>query len=336
MKRIFMLCLLTCITRIASAQVITLLDADSEDPLELAIITSNNSTATLFTNAEGQTDISRMKDAEVIQIRLLGFKVLRISYAEIESIGFTIRMDKEGISLDQVVVAASRWSEGSREVPARITTISAREIELLNPQTAADLLGASGEVFIQKSQQGGGSPMIRGFSTNRLLYVIDGVRMNTAIFRSGNLQNVISLDAFATEKTEILFGPGSVIYGSDAIGGVMSFTTLTPQVSYSDHTLINGKGIARYSSVNNETTAHFDMNVGWKKWAMASSITSSTFRDLSMGSFGPDEYLRPFFVQRQDSMDVIVTNEDPLLQKPTGYSQINFMQKLFFSPNDRW
>ena len=73
--------------------------------------------------------------------------------------------------------------------------------------------------------------MIRGFSTNRLLLVVDGVRMNTAIFRSGNLQNVISLDPFAVGKTEIFFGPGSVIYGSDAIGGVMSFQTLKPHLS---------------------------------------------------------------------------------------------------------
>lgn len=73
--------------------------------------------------------------------------------------------------------------------------------------------------------------MIRGFATSRLLYSVDGVRMNTAIFRSGNIQNVISLDPFAMENTEVLFGPGSVIYGSDAIGGVMSFQTLTPQFS---------------------------------------------------------------------------------------------------------
>jgi len=71
--------------------------------------------------------------------------------------------------------------------------------------------------------------MIRGFSANRLLYAVDGVRMNTAIFRSGNLQNVISLDPFAISKTEVLFGPGSVMYGSDAIGGAMVFETLSPE-----------------------------------------------------------------------------------------------------------
>ena len=107
--------------------------------------------------------------------------------------------------------------------PKKITPIPKAEVEFQNPQTAADLLGISGKVYVQKSQQGGGSPMIRGFATNRLLYSVDGVRMNTAIFRGGNIQNVINLDPFAISSTEVLFGPASVIYGSDAIGGVMSF-----------------------------------------------------------------------------------------------------------------
>ena len=144
---------------------------------------------------------------------------------------FQITLEDAGLSLDEIVVSATRWTQNKHDVPEKITTISTKQVALQNPQTAADLVGISDEVFIQKSQQGGGSPMIRGFATNRLLYTVDGVRMNTAIFRSGNLQNVISLDPFAIENTEVLFGPSSVIYGSDAIGGIMSFKTLTPQLS---------------------------------------------------------------------------------------------------------
>ena len=209
-------------------------------------------------------------------------------------------------------------------------------INLQNPQTSADLLGITGKVFIQKSQQGGGSPMIRGFATNRLLYSVDGVRMNTAIFRAGNIQNVISLDPFANEKTEVLFGPGSVIYGSDAIGGVMSFQTLTPQFSLNEDPLIAGKAVTRFSSANNEKTGHFDINVGYKNWAFLTSFSSFNFGDLRMGRHGPDEYLRPFYVQRQDGTDVVVTNEDPLMQRPSGYSQINMMQKIHFKPGEKW
>lgn len=143
-------------------------------------------------------------------------------------------------SLEEVVVSATKWQQKKNDLPYKITTIKAEAIELQNPQTAADLLGISGKVFIQKSQQGGGSPMIRGFATNRLLYTVDGVRMNTAIFRGGNIQNVISLDGFAMENVEVLFGPNSVIYGSDAIGGVMSFQTVKPKFATTENTTVSG------------------------------------------------------------------------------------------------
>src|SRR5690606_12486304 len=80
----------------------------------------------------------------------------------------------------------------------------------------------------------------------------------------------------------------------------------------------------------------FDVNLGWKKWALESNISANDFGDLRMGGKGPDEYLRPFYVQRQDSLDVVVTNDDPRVQRPSGYSQINMMQKLRFKPNENW
>ena len=245
----------------------------------------------------------------------------------------SIKISKE---LSEVIISANRWKQYSKDVPQKVSIISPTKVALHNPQTAADLLTISGKVFMQKSQQGGGSPMIRGFATNRLLYAVDGIRMNTAIFRGGNIQNVISLDPFATEQTEVVFGPGSVMYGSDAIGGVMSFQTLTPQFSSTTKSIVSGNAVSRFSSSNIEKTGHFDVNVGWKNWATITSITSNEFGDLKMGSHGPEEYLRPFYVQRQNGVDVVVTNEDPLVQKPTAYSQVNFMQKFRFHPNENW
>lgn len=178
--------------------------------------------------------------------------------------------------------------------------------------------------------------MIRGFATNRLIYTVDGVRMNTAIFRGGNIQNVISLDPFAIEKTEVMFGPSSVIYGSDAIGGTMSFQTLTPQLSNDKKELITGTAVTRYETANNEKTAHLNVGVGWKKFGMISSFSSNDFGDLKMGSHGPDEYLRKVFAMRQNGSDVIVANENPEIQRPSGYSQMNLMQKFLYKPSDKW
>src|SRR5690606_8262937 len=117
---------------------------------------------------------------------------------------------------------------------------------------------------------------------------------------------------------------------------VMSFQTLTPQFSLTDEPLITGKASARYSSANKEKTGHFDVNVGFKKWSFLTSISSFDYDNLRQGSHGPDDYLKDYYVQRQDSTDVVITQEDKLLQIPTAYSQINMMQKFRFQPNDNW
>lgn len=336
MKQTIIVWLLLVWSGVAVSQVITIKDQESDEPVEMATLMTDNGKTFAATDDKGQADISDFEGAEKIEIRSLGYETVQVSYAVIQAASFEVKLVSTNVNLDAVVVSATRWNQENQDVPSKIVSISARSVALQNPQTAADLLTVSGKVFMQKSQQGGGSPMIRGFATNRLLYTVDGIRMNTAIFRGGNIQNVISLDPFAMESTEIFFGAGSVIYGSDAVGGVMSFRTLTPQLSLNDKPHFSGKAVTRYSSANNEFTGHFDFGVGWKKFALVSSATYSRFGDLKMGTYGPDEYLRPFYVARQDSMDVVVTNDDPRVQKPSGYTQMNVMQKFRYSPTDKW
>ncbi|HPE34187.1 MAG TPA: TonB-dependent receptor [Bacteroidales bacterium] len=332
MYRIVTLLILFGLTIYGQAQTLTIKDQENGQPLHLVSLSSESPKASATTNRQGQADISSFKGATVIEIRLLGYKTIMLSYDAIAQAGFIISLKPTLLSLDEIVISATRWEQNKRSIPNKITTIGIKEIQLQNPQTTADLLGTSGEVFIQKSQQGGGSPMIRGFSTNRLLYTIDGVRMNTAIFRSGNIQNVISIDPFTIEQTEVFFGPGSIIYGSDAIGGVMSFKTLTPKYAENDGVVIKGNATVRYSTANNEKTGHFHVSAGWKNWALTTSISHNNFGDLLMGTHGPDDYLKPFYVERIDSVDRVFSNKNPYLQTPCGYSQTNVMQKIFFKP----
>ena len=234
---------------------------------------------------------------------------------------------------EAVIISATKWKQPQRRVPQKVSVIKTKDVVLHNPQTAADLLAISNEVFIQKSQQGGGSPMIRGFSSNRLLYSVDGIRMNNAIFRSGNIQNVISLDPLAIENTEVIFGPGAILYGSDAIGGVMSFQTLTPTFSENDQPLIKANALLRTATANQEFTKHFNIQVGWKNWAILTSVSHYNFGDLRMGANGIESYLKPFTVSRIDSVDRLVENKNPTVQDPSGYQQINLMQKIRFAPS---
>lgn len=336
MKKLFTLWLWLGVSFYVDAQTITVTDMVTGEPLTQVNLYSDNPNIYAITNVKGQADISAFADTDLIYIRHLGYKTVTTNYSDLEQDQFELALDPSAINMDELVVSGTRWLQSSADVPSKIKTIIPQQVALQNPQTAADLLSVSGEVFVQKSQQGGGSPMIRGFATNRLLYSIDGVRMNTAIFRGGNIQNVISLDPYAIEQTEVLFGPGSVLYGSDAIGGVMSFRTLTPQLSLTDEVLVTGKASSRYSSANNEKTFHFDVNAGWKKWAFVTSISTNDYGDLKMGSNGPDDYIKPYYIERQDDIDVVITSDDPLVQNPSGYSQINMMQKLRYKPNTAW
>lgn len=336
MKKLIFLCLFWLVFAITKAQVITVIDQENDTPLELVMIVGSNDNAIITTNARGQADISEFEDADTIQFRMVGYTTVSLTYYELENQGFQVYLKPNSLELEQFVVSATKWNQSSAEVPQKIISITPREVAFMNPQTTADLLSISGQVYVQKSQQGGGSPMIRGFATNRLLYTIDGVRMNTAIFRGGNIQNVISLDAFSIESSEVSFGPGSVIYGSDAIGGVMSFQTIKPRLSLTEEVEVDGMANMRYASANQEKTVHADINIGLIKWAFVSSFSGSIFDDLRQGSNGPDDYLKPFIVERIGSEDVVLENEDPRIQNPSGYTQYNIMQKVRFKPNDAW
>jgi hemoglobin/transferrin/lactoferrin receptor protein len=318
------------------AQVATILNIEGNVPLEAVLLHSENPSVQGVTNKKGQVELGPFSNAEKIEIRHLGFKTVTESYGSLKEKGFLIYLEEAGITLDEMVISASRWQESSMGIPSKIRTISAKDIQLFQPQTAADLLGISGEVSIQKSQQGGGSPMIRGFATNRLLYVIDGVRMNTAIYRAGNIQNVISLDPFSMENTEVIFGPGSVMFGSDAIGGVMNFQTTTPRLAMQKKWITNGSVSTRYSSANMEKTIHGAFTFGNHKLASVTSYSFHHFGDLKMGKYGPDSYLRPFFVDQVENADKIVQNDNPRIQVPSGYDQQNIMQKLLFKPSEKW
>ena len=297
---------------------------------------NNDKSTTGVTDFDGNVDISNFSENEEIIFQHISHINLSISKNEIIAAGNKVFLGADSSALDEVVLSVSKFEQKKGDIPQKITSITSEDIMFSNPQTSADLLESSGNVFIQKSQLGGGSPIIRGFSTNRLLIAVDGIRFNTAIFRGGNVQSVISIDPFIVDRTEVILGPGSVVYGSDAIGGVMNFFTKNAKFSFEEGTSFSGNATVRYATASEEKTGHVDFNIGLKEWAFLTSVSYTDFGDLKMGKYGPDDYLRPEYVETINGEDVIVTNDDPRLQVPTGYDQINAMQKIRFMPSDNW
>ena len=336
MRYVVFLIFLLFISLAAKAQQVVVLDANSGNTVINVAVFNQDKSKTAVTDFDGRCDLSIFGVNERITFKHISYETFKTTRAQIVKRGNRVYLNLKPEQLEEVVMSVSKWEQQRKDVPQKIVSIDARSIAFTNPQTSADLLQNSGKVFVQKSQLGGGSPLIRGFATNRLLLSVDGVRMNNAIFRGGNVQNVISIDPYTIKNTEVIFGPGSVIYGSDAIGGVMNFFTQDPRFSYTDSLTFSGKAAYRFASANKENTIHADFNLGHQTWASYTSFTYNNFDDLTMGEHGPDSYLRNNFVTRENGQDILVTNSKPKKQISSGYNQVNFLQKFRYKPNKNW
>ncbi len=340
-KHILIVILYTIINQPLFAQTITIKQHGSGLPVVGASIYCSKSQTGFLTNARGEALIEKLANCDTLRLSALGYETKFLTIEMLKNMGFTVYLTEAQLILQSATVSFQRFDKYfelvAKHNPQKNLQTNAKTIEMNNGQTAADLLERTGQVFMQKSQQGGGSPMIRGFAANRLLIAVDGVRMNNAIFRSGNIQQVISLDPMSIESSEVLFGPGSVLYGSDAIGGVMRFNTKSPSFSLINKPVVKAQVANRLSSANQEFTQHLSMQIGLEKWAFLSSFSYNHFGDLRMGSYRlPASYKRNFIVQRFGNRDSTLRNPNPLVQSPSGYTQLNLMQKVKVNINKSW
>jgi hemoglobin/transferrin/lactoferrin receptor protein len=242
------------------------------------------------------------------------------------------------IELDQIIVNSQRFAKQKRTISQQVESISKNEIEFQNSQNTAAIFENTGMLAVQKSQQGGGSPVIRGFEASRILLVLDGIRMNNLIYRGGHLQNSITVDKNMLENIDVLFGPSSTIYGSDALGGAICLQTKNAKlVSENENKSFSGNFISNYSSVNQGKSNHVDFNFGSQKWASLTSFSYTDYGDLKMGKQknGSNDFFgeRPFYIETINGVDTKVANNDKYVQKFSGYKQYDFTQKIVFQPN---
>ncbi len=313
------------------AQTITLRDQVTREPIAGAIITCEGSRTDVKTDANGVADVAPLKDCGSIRIAHVSYQERSMTWTVLAG-GGELTMAYRSNALSEVVVSASRFEEKRSDVPERIDVIKARDIRLMDQPTTAELLQNTGTVFVQKSQLGGGSPMIRGFEANRILLVVDGVRMNNAIYRAGHLQDIITVDQSMLERVEVVSGPNSVAYGSDALGGTIHLITRTPKFR-----IAGGKGVVadaytRYGSAAEEITGHVGFELRAERIASYTSITRSQFSDLRQGSTRASDWgdvgLTQYRIDRINDVDTVLAPKDPNVQYGTAYDQLDLMEKL--------
>jgi iron complex outermembrane recepter protein len=124
---------------------------------------------------------------------------------------------------EQVVITASGSEETSFNSIQSVTTLNAVELAERNSQSLGEALDHELGVAKRSFGPGAARPVLRGFDGDRVLILQDGDRIGTLGFQSGD--HAESVDILGLEKLEVVKGPATLLYGSNAIGGVVNAVT---------------------------------------------------------------------------------------------------------------
>jgi hemoglobin/transferrin/lactoferrin receptor protein len=318
---------------VSFGQKVTIFDKDTGKIVRNIAIFNKSKTKSTTSNNIGVADISSFGKDEIIIFSHLSYAKFSIKKSLLERQKFIVYLAKESEQLDEVVLSVFKSDEKLKRIAEQIAVVSLKDIQKISPQTSADLLASIPGIKVQKSQSGGGSPVLRGMESNRVLLVVDGVRMNNAIYRKGHLQNSITIAPNLLEKTEVIFGPSSVVYGSDALGGVIHYYTRTPKLSQENS--VKSSFFSRYSSVNQEITTNFSAELSFANWASFTSVSYSDFGDLKIGknrSHNFPDWGKVFYFSENLNGNYKANptiNSNPELLRNTGYNQTDLLQKFF-------
>ena len=328
-------------TSLPNQLAITVIDEQSQEPIIGANIYTEDFSFSTTSDFDGKAILEDLKYRDIVIISYIGYQTLELPIYKIRRMNGVIAMKIDAVTIEGVEVVGRR-DDRAEDIPYQIEKITHKEIAFSNAQTSADLLEKNGGLFVQKSQMGGGSPIIRGFEANRVLLVVDGVKMNNAIYRNGHLQNAITVDPAMLEQVEVIYGPGSLTYGSDALGGVVHYRTKDPRLAVGDNEkqISEANAYVRYAYANSEKAFHIDFNQGGKKWGSFSSFSIVDYDNMIAGSVRPEKFPN-FGLQRFQAIEfsdnsngeVRANKQNPNRQWGTAYKQIDILQKVKFQPS---
>lgn len=313
-------------------QSVTIIDAFTQQPLEEVFIVSEDNSRYSSSDNKGTFDLSDFNPSDVLSIKMMGYESLSLTQKEIKRRSYVIALFLDEKKLSEIILSVARTAAQSEKIAEKVSIINKASINKFTSRTGAELLQIAPSVRLQQSQAGGGSPVLRGFEANRVLLVVDGVRLNNAIYRSGHLQNAITIDPNSIERVEIIYGSSSVGYGSDALGGVVHYYTKTPKINNAKR--FNSTLSSRYASAQSALNHHLETEMSFKKWGSYTSVSYSDFGDVRMGGnrrHGYQEWgLVPLYSANSERHFLVSpsVNPNPTIQKNTGYTQWDILQKF--------
>ena len=189
--------------------------------------------------------------------------------------------------LETVQVTATRRAESTFEVPVATDVIDRDDIRAAAPQTVMDALRGRAGTYVQQTTPGQGIVILRGLKGSEVLHVVDGFRLNDAIFRNAPNQYVALVDSQSLARIEAVRGPMSALYGSDAMGGVLQMLTWEPRFDGSEW---QTRGLLRsmYGSADASTMSRAEGAFGHERLVMSGG---ATYQDVNERRVGGGEEL---------------------------------------------
>jgi len=191
----------------------------------------------------------------------------------------------ETIMLDKIFVTATRTDKDPLYTPNTVHSLSFERLQNERMvRTIPEALKEIPGIMVQKTSHGQGSPYIRGFTGFRTLFMIDGIRLNNSVFREGPNQFWNTVDPLSIEKLDIVKGPSSVLYGSDAIGGTVNALTICPKYSDEKGYSSNGRAYYRYADAEDSHIGRGEAGGSYyKKFGWMLGASYKDFGDVEGG-----------------------------------------------------
>jgi outer membrane receptor protein involved in Fe transport len=212
-----------------------------------------------------------------------------LTYSLLILFGFAsqnVTVEKTNDDVEHVLVTASRKQQSVENLSTAVSVVTKAEILEKNITLLPDLLRDEAGVYIQQTTPGQGIPIIRGLKGSENVHLIDGMRLNTAFFRNSPNQYLALVDPFMTSQIEIIRGPASVLYGGDALGGVLNVITHTPSFDGMDFQN-QGELFFSYDSADEKTLSHLAFDLGNEKIATTFGLSYQDIGSRTIG--GGDE-----------------------------------------------
>jgi len=195
--------------------------------------------------------------------------------------------------------------------------VTQEDLQERQPININDALGEETGIFVQSTNRGAGTLFLRGqIGAENLIYV-DGIRFNQTTFRTGPIQYLNTLDPWALERIEVLRGPGSVLYGSDALGGVVQL--FPHKIPEKRTTTIDARGHFRTADMTH--AAGIDAATRGEKFGALVGGSFKIHDDLRVGEHGGE--------------DIIASSLDGNTLRQSDYDEYYFRGGIGYKLTDR-